>query len=274
MNQKLIAALAAVLLVASAAGCGKKPKTQTVPVPAGQAASDEALFKEGERFLKKDPERARLYMRQIIDTFPQSFYAQRAKLAVADSYFQENDEGNLILAAAEYAEFIRLHPTSPSASYAQYRIGLSYFNKALKPGRDQQKTIQALAEFKKVLTLYPLSEQAKTAREGIKDCEERLAEHEYLIAQHYHRREAYKAAVARLTELLSTYPSYSGLDKVFFLLGAANQDWGKAEEAVPFLTKLVTDYPKSPLAAKAQKRLRQIQAAPKKPEKKEPGRSA
>lgn len=269
MKRTLIGALAVGLMLTL--GACKKPSVEIKP---DASATDETLFKEGEKLLKKDAEKARLYMRQLIESYPQSFYSPRAKLAIADSYFKEGDEANMILAAAEYTEFIRIFPNKPEAAYAQYQIGLSAYKSALKPGRDQQKTIQALAEFKKVLTLYPLSEQAKTARDGIKDCEERLAEHEYLIAQHYHRREAYKAAVARLTELLSTYPSYSGLDKVFFLLGAANQDWGKAEEAVPFLTKLVTDYPKSDLAAKAQKRLRQIQTAPKKPEKKEPGRSA
>jgi outer membrane protein assembly factor BamD len=261
MNQKIIAALAAVLLVAAAAGCGKKPKTQTVPVPAGQAASDEALYKEGERFLKKDPERARLYMRQIIDTFPQSFYAQRAKLAVADSYFQENDEGNLILAAAEYAEFIRLHPTSPSASYAQYRIGLSYFNKALKPGRDQQKTLQAMAEFKKLVLTYPLAEEVKPARDKILECEERLAQHAVLIGEHYVRVKAYPAAIDRLTEILTEYPSFSGMERVYYGLGIAYVGWKKSDQAVPYLTKLVTDFPKSKLAKKGQALLAEAKTA-------------
>lgn len=270
MNQKIIAALAALLLVASAAGCGRKPKTQTIPALAGQASSDEALYKEGERFLKKDPERARLYMRQIIDTFPQSFYAQRAKLAIADSYFQENDEGNLILAAAEYAEFIRLHPTSPSSSYAQYRIGLSYFNKALKPGRDQQKTIQAMAEFKKLVLTYPLAEEVKPAREKILECEERLAQHAVLIGEHYVRVKAYAAAVDRLTEILTNYPSFSGMDRVYYGLGRAYVGWQKPDQAVPFLTKLVTDYAKSKLAKKGQKLLaeaREAKPAPATPDK-------
>ena len=55
------------------------------------AASDEALYKAGQEILKKDAEKARLYFRQVIDSFPKSFYAQRAKLAVADSYFEKGD---------------------------------------------------------------------------------------------------------------------------------------------------------------------------------------
>jgi len=260
MRSKIIAGLAVLLVIAAAPGCGKKKTVQVTPAASAPGSSDEALFREGERSLKRDPERARLYMRQIIDSFPQSFYAQRAKLAIADSYFQEKDEGNLILAAAEYTEFIRLHPTSPSASYAQYRIGLSYFNKALKPGRDQEKTRLAMAEFKKVIAAYPLAEEVKEAKLRIVECEQRLAEHAVLIGEHYVRVGSYPAAVDRLTEILTSYPSYQNMDRVYYGLGASYLGWRKADQAIPFLTKLITDYPKSKLAAKGQKLLAEAKA--------------
>jgi outer membrane protein assembly factor BamD len=274
MSQKIFAALAVCAFLFGAAACGSK-KAEISPQ---LASSDETLFKEGEKYLKKDAEKARLYMRQIIDSFPKSYYAQRAKLAVADTYFDEGDEGNMILAAAEYREFIQLFPYSPAASYAQFRIALSFFDKSLKAGRDQQKTQQALAEFKKVLTNYPLSEEAKQTRAKIKDCEERLAEHAYLIGEQYYRTTAFKASTSRLTEILTTYPTFSGMDKVYFTLGASFQEWGKADQAIPYFTKLTTDFPKSPLAVKAQDRLKEaqkqavaqaaVQAAAKAPEKK------
>ena len=79
--------------------------------------------------VKKDPEKARLYFRQVIDSFPKSFYAQQAKLAIADSYFKKGGEGNMILAASEYREFISLFPYSPSAPRAQYQIAMTYYKK-------------------------------------------------------------------------------------------------------------------------------------------------
>ena len=128
------------------------------------ASSDEALFKLGEAEIKKDTEKALLYLRQVIDSFPKSFYAQRAKLLIADAYFKKGDEGNMILAAAEYREFINLYPYSPSAAYCQYQIGMTFFGKTLKPGRDQTKTVQALAEFKKVVTAYPRASRPRPRR--------------------------------------------------------------------------------------------------------------
>jgi len=235
--------------------CGKKKTPELTPE---QTASDEVLFKLGEDLLKKDPEKARLYLRQVIDSFPKSFYAQRAKLAIANSYFNKGDESSMILAAAEYREFISLYPYSPSASFAQYRLGMTYFTKALKPGRDQSKTRLALNEFKKVITQYPLSEETKEAKKKIQECEERLAEHEFIIGRFYYRRKVFRAAISRLTDILTSYPFYSKLDEVYFLLADSYLQSGKVEESRPFFTKLVSDYPQSRWAPKAQARLRDI----------------
>ncbi len=234
-------------------------KKQQLEIDPEIASSDEALFKMGEQFIKKDPEKARLYLRQVIDSFPKSFYAQRAKLAIADSYFHQGDEGSMILAASEYREFISLFPLSPSAPYAQYQIAMTFFEKSLKPGRDQTKTEQALAEFRQVVNKYPLSEEATMAREKIKVCEQRLAEHSLGIAKLYYKRRAYRATIDRLKEILSKYPSFSKLDEVFFFLGDSYYRSNQTEESVPFFTKLISDYPQSDFAEKAQERMEEIE---------------
>jgi len=251
-NTILIIFLISALLGASACK-GKK-----VEINPDIASSDEQLYNYGQEHVKKNPEKARLYFRQIIDSFPKSFYAQRAKLAIADSYFKKGDEGNMIIAASEYREFISLYPYSPSASYAQYQIALTFFKKKLKPGRDQTKTTQALAELKKVITIYPLSEEAKETREMIKACEETLAEHVLGIAKHYNKTKAYKAAISRLTDILNNYLEFSKMDKVYFYIGDSNFKLGLYEESTPFFTKLITDYPKSKYVKKAQKYMKEI----------------
>lgn len=240
-------------------GCGKKTKEISLEV----ASSDEALFKLGEKFIKKDPEKARLYLRQVIDSFPKSFYAQQAKLAIADSYYRKKDEGSMILAASEYSEFISLFPYSPSAPLAQHQIAMTFYRKVLKPGRDQTKTKQALAEFKKVITNYPLSEEAKSAQEKILDCEDRLAEHTLYIGVHYYRVKAYNAATSRLTEILTNFPNFSKMDMVYYYLGDSYYKATLVEQSIPYFTKLITDFPQSKLAKKATARLEEIETKKK-----------
>jgi outer membrane protein assembly factor BamD len=250
----ILVGLLALLLLQSVGCKGKK-----LELDPSIATSDEALYKLGEESAKKDPERARLYFRQIIESFPRSFYAQRAKLAIADSYFNKGDEGNMIIAASEYREFISLYPFSPSAPYAQLQIALSFFKKALKAGRDQTKTIQALQELKIVVSKYPLTEEADTARENIRVCEERLAAHSLTIAHYYYKVKSYKAAISRMTEILTQYIEFSGMDKVYYYIGDAYFKQNKTDESIPYFTKLITDYPQSKLAEKAQKRMEEIE---------------
>ena len=255
MKKCALALTISLLCIVVSFGCRGK-KTEISP---DVASSDEALFNMGEKFLKKDPEKARLYLRQVIDSFPKSFYAQQAKLAIADSYFNKGDEGSMILAASEYREFISLFPYSPSAPYAQYQIAMTYYKKALKPGRDQTKTNQALAEFKKVVTNYSLSEEAKSAQEKIFDCEERLAEHSLHIGKHYYKVKAFKASVSRLTEIMTNFPNFSKMDSVYFYLGDSYYKWKKVDQSIPYLTKLISDFPQSKLAKKAKERLEDIE---------------
>ncbi len=234
--------------------CGKKETELTPEV----ASSDEALFKLGMKYIKKDPEKARLYFRQVMESFPKSHYAQQAKLAIGDSYFSQGDEGSMILAASEYREFISLYPYSPYAAKAQYQIAMTFYKKMLKPGRDQTRTYQALEEFKKVVANYPYSEEAKLAEEKIKECKERLAEHILQIAEFYYKTHAYKAAVNRFKEIISKYPNYSKMDKVYFCLADSYYKWNKIDESIPFFTKVVTDYANSKYAQKAKKILEKI----------------
>ena len=251
----LAALLPLLIMLGLAAGCHKK----TVAIMPDLASSDEALYRLGEAEIKKDTEKAILYFRQIMDSFPKSFYAQRAKLLIADAYFRKGDESNLLLAASEYREFIRTYPYSPSAAYSQYQVAMTFYKKILKPGRDQSKTYQALAEFKKVITDYPASDQAKTAQEKIKDCEERLASHSAEIAIGYNNRKAYRASISRLSEIMTSYPDYSRLDEIYYYLGDCHFMMRQYDQAVPFFTKVVTDYPSRALAKAATKRLAEIE---------------
>jgi outer membrane protein assembly factor BamD len=260
--KKLAALLPLLIMFGLAEGCHKK----TVAIAPDLASSDEALYRMGETEMKKDTEKAILYLRQLMDSFPKSFYAQRAKILIADAYFRKSDESNMILAAAEYREFIRTYPYSPSAAYSQYQIAMTFYRKILKPGRDQSKTSQALAEFKKVITDFPASDQAKAAQEKIKDCEERLAAHSAEIAIGYNKRRAYRASISRLSEIMTSYPDYSRLDEIYYYLGDCHFMMRQYDQAGPFFTKVVTDYPSRALAKAATQRLVEIEklkAAPK-----------
>ncbi|MHB8055589.1 MAG: outer membrane protein assembly factor BamD, partial [Candidatus Aminicenantales bacterium] len=210
-------------------------------------------------------DKALVFFRQVMESFPKSFYAQRAMLGIAETYYIKGDEANLILAAAQYRTFLGLYPSSPSAPLAQYRIALCSFNKMLKPGRDQTKTTEALTELKKTIAIYPLTNEAKEAREKVKECENRLAESSFIIAEFYYKKDTFRPAISRLTEILTEYPSFPQMEKVYFVLGDSFFKSNKHAEAGPYFIKLISDFPKSTYVEKAQKRLKEIEEAKKNP---------
>jgi outer membrane protein assembly factor BamD len=165
----------------------------------------------------------------------------------------------MILASSEYREFISLFPFSPSAPHAQNQIALTFYKKVLRPGRDQTKTKLALKEFKTVINKYPTSEAAKSAREKILECEERLAAHNLHIGEYYYKVYVLGAAIVRLKEIMTDYPNFSKMDKVYFYLGDSYYKAKNFEESIPYFTKLISDFPKSKLAKKAQKKLKEIE---------------
>ena len=76
---------------------------------------------------------------------------------------------------------------------------------------------------------------------------------------------AVKAAISRLSEVMTTYPNYSHMDVVYYYLGDSYFQSKQLDQAVPYFTKLVSDYPKSKLVKKATARLKEIEARKKAP---------
>ncbi len=241
-------------------GCSKK-KPDLEPTPG--SSSDESLFNLGEKWLKKDSEKARLYFRQVIDSFPQSILAQRAKLRIADSYFQQKDEGSLLIAESEYREFISMYPFSPLASYSRHQIAMTFYNRMHKPGRDQTNTLKAIEEFEKLLKDYPYAKEVEDARAKLKKCKDYYTEHIYLIGLHYYKFKSYRAAINRLKEALEYNPDFSKIDRLYYYLGDSLINTNNLEEGKAYFSKLTTSFPKSKYAKKAQRQLKKIEAKKK-----------
>jgi len=78
------------------------------------------------------------------------------------------------------------------------------------------------------------------------------------------KRKAYEGARDRLQEIIDTYPDFSRMDEVVFLMGEAFLKLGKNEAAVDYYKKLLKDYPTSEFSKKTQARLDELKASPEK----------
>jgi outer membrane protein assembly factor BamD len=235
----------ALALVASTLACGR----QEVDIATLASNSDQVIWEAGQKALKgKQWDIARQHFRRVVDGFPQSPLVPQARIATGDAYYAEGGTGNLILAAAQYREFLTVFPSHPRGDYAQLQIGESFYNQRNSPDRDQTQVVQALDEFLNFLDRYPDSPLAKTARERVKACRASLARSEFVVAYFYQKsRKAYRAAIPRYENILKNYPDFAQTDETLLRLGQCLA----YSEAAPVLARLLDEYPDSPFVKEA-----------------------
>jgi outer membrane protein assembly factor BamD len=164
---------------------------------------------------------ARLDLQTLLNTYPDSQYMMRAKLAIADSWYKEGGLAALTQAEQEYKDFITFFPNAPEAAEAQMRVGDIYFRQMDRPDRDYSKTIHAEEEYRLMLQQFPDSPLVPQARQRLREVQETLASREADIASFYATRQNWPATIAREQTVVDTYPLYSHMDDVLVGLGDA-----------------------------------------------------
>src|SRR5919198_2285300 len=167
----------------------------------GSKQPDKVLFDRAMDALKHNKfDVARLSLQTLINTYPDSEYVARAKLAVGDSWYAEGGTAGLQQAEVEYKDFITFFPNLPEAAEAQLKIANIHFQQMEKPDRDFTHAMRAEEEYRQIVLQYPDSKLVPVAKERLRDVQEVLAEREFRIGRFYYLRQSYPAAIARLRE--------------------------------------------------------------------------
>lgn len=238
--------LLACMLVPLLTGCAGKKAPVAAP-------ADQALYQRAMKSMEKgNYYKARSVLEEIVAGGNQDQeLAAEVQLAMADTYFGKRGLLNLTDAMSRYSTFLTFYPTHEKADYAQYRLALCHLKQVYSPDRDQQETFTALAEFRKVLRLYPDSPYVDLAGEKINDCLELLADHDYRVGMFYRRRAAYLGAVDRFLDILDQFPRYTRKDRIYYYLSESLIRTHRMEEADVYLRKLAETYPDSEFARRA-----------------------
>lgn len=183
---------------------------------------DKQLFDKAQVAVKKGHfDVARLDLQTMLNTYPDSQYQMRAKLAIADSWYREGGTAALTQAESEYRDFCVFFPNAPEAAEAQMRIGDIYFRQMDKPDRDYAKALHSEEEYRRMITDYPDSKLIPQAKQRLREVQEVLASREADIAAFYATRQNWAAVIARDQTVIDTYPLYSHLDDTLISLGDA-----------------------------------------------------
>ena len=237
---------------------------------------DKELFDKAMIAMKKGRfDVCRLDLQTMLNTYPESEYRMRAKLAVGDSWFKEGGSAALTQAEAEYKDFITFFPNAAEAAEAQMKVGDIYYQQMEKPDRDYNNAQNAEREYRNMINQYPDSTLVPRAKQKLRETQEVLAERETSIGLYYESRDNFNAAIARLQTVVDTFPLYSKSDQALLGIGDAYAGEARTVQNAPNLpgaikerlrsvyqdraaaayAKVITRYPMAPHVEDARDRL-------------------
>ena len=273
----LISAVLAGAVLASS-GCHHKVQNPLANIDSKQP--DKTLFDRSMDSMKKAHyQEARTLLETLINTYPDSEYIARAKLALGDAWYNEGGKAAWQQAESEYKDFQTFFPNLPEASEAQLKIASMHYREMEKPDRDYTEAQRAADEYKQLIQQYPDSPLVPQAKQKLREVQEILAERQYRIAHFYYLRDNLAASQARLQSLTESYPLYSGSDEALYELAslyereAANMKRQKIPEAqreklvaqfekkaIEAYSRIITRYPATDRVGDAKRRLVALKA--------------
>jgi outer membrane protein assembly factor BamD len=270
------AVLAGALLMTG--GCRHKVQNPLANIDSKQP--DKGLFDRAMESMRKARyQESRTLLDTLINTYPDSEYIARAKLALGDAWFAEGGKAAWSQAEVEFKDFQTFFPNLPEASEAQLKIATMHYRLMEKPDRDFAEAARAAEEYRSLIQQYPDSPLVPQAKQKLREVQEVLAERQFRIAHFYYLRENLAASQARLESLVESYPLYSGVDEALFELGALYEKEAIAigkhkipdaqkekmvaqfeKKAIEAYSKIITRYPATDRVGDAKRRLEALKA--------------
>ena len=218
-------------------GCTVKPDDIS-----SDASIDEILNLAEKAFKRKAFNEAGDFYMEADRFFPYSDKSREALIKAMQAYHNGTDLSKARLSAKRY---LTVYPKGPDAAFAQYMVGLSFFDSIVDVRRDQGATFHAVREFKKLNQNYPNSPYVKLANEKLKTAYSQMAGQEMSVGRYYLKREGYLAAINRFNIVIEKYPETIFSAEAFYRLTEAYLALGMQGLARENHKKLIKMFPLS-----------------------------
>jgi len=251
-----------ILMTGLVTSCGFKRKKYDNPITKDTKQPDKVLFDRAISDIEHGRfEVARITLNTLINTYDQSEFLAKAKLAVADSWFREGGTAGLAQAEAEYKDFILFYPTMEEAAESQQKVCMIHYKQMEKADRDPSQAMRAEDECRQLIVQFPNSKFVDETQQLLRNIQEALADGEFKVGFFYYKRGSNFAAANRFTHLVDQYPLYSKADEALWDLGDSYGRLGsrfRQQEGEAY-AHIVKDYPLSEYADNAKKKLRELE---------------
>ena len=204
------------------------------------------------------------YGEKLLAYYPYGKEAEQAYLYLAYAYYKWDEPQSAIRTLNEFIRLYPKHRVLPWAYYMRARaaeqVVASWFDRWLTDParRSADALMDALKYYRAVVEKFPHSPYAEIARTKVIVFYNRLARHEFLVAQFYFKKGAYLAAANRVEALLKNYPRAVITPDAINLMAAAFDRLGMDVQAEHARTVLIAQFEKQverpPKETKAQRR--------------------
>ena len=232
----LLTAAAALTLVGCAHGKGAKDTAYV-------ARDVSSLYTAAKRSMDRgDYEQSAKLFDEVERQHPYSVWARRAQLMSAFNYYLARKYTEAVSSAQR---FVTIHPGNAEAPYAQYLIGMSYYQQIDDVTRDQTNTQQAQDAFNDLIRRYPDTRYAADARVKLDLIKDHLAGKEMEIGRFYQRSGQWLAATYRFRSVVDQYQTTSGTPEALERLVECYLALGVPQEAQKAAAVLGRNYPET-----------------------------
>ncbi len=237
------AALAAVLLLPTLAGCGGS-KSESETGSTTPPAPVEDLYNNGVDALNAGRYNSANDQFNLVEqNYPYSTWAVNAQLMQGYTQYLQN---HYTEALGTLNRFIQLHPTHRDIAYAYYLRALCYYEQIADIQRDQKGTEEAMAALQDVVNRFPDSAYARDARLKIDLCRDHLAGKEMEIGRWYESQHLYEAAIGRFQRVVDDYQTTNHVPEALHRLIEVYLILGLRDQAKRTAAVLGYNYPGSP----------------------------
>ena len=171
--------------------------------------------------------------------FPQSDWAPKSALMASYSYYLQNYYQE---ALSNLNRYLKTYPNDKDISYANYLIGICYYEMIEDEKRDIGPILKAKKQFKIIIDKYPNTDFALDAKFKLDLIQDILASKEMYLARHYQKKNKWIAAINRYQIILKEYDETIFVEEALHRLVEINYRLGLLDESKKYASLLGYNY--------------------------------
>ena len=174
--------------------------------------------------------------------FPQSEWAPKSTLMAAYAYYSQDYYLDTI---EEIKTFLRKYPGHKDNDYANFLLGMAYYEQIVDEKKDLNSIMMAKIQFEKVVKNYPNTDYALDAQFKLDLIADILASKEVYLGRYYFQKKKWIPAINRFKTVIKNYDTTIYVEESLHRLVEIYYTIGLTEEAKKYAQLLGYNYQSS-----------------------------